>query len=78
MIVWDRRIMTHHRLVTTTDTGPQELNIPTIRATKEPHEELQIKTQDMELSLEDKADLKRVDWGHEKNAKTDKTAIGRE
>ncbi|RRT85985.1 hypothetical protein B296_00005582 [Ensete ventricosum] len=40
-----RRIVTHHRLVTTTDAGLQEQDVPTIGATREPYEELQIKTQ---------------------------------
>ncbi|RRT53833.1 hypothetical protein B296_00025860 [Ensete ventricosum] len=38
MIAWDHKIATHHRLITTIDVGPR----------------------DMELSLEDKADLKRA------------------
>ncbi|RZR93465.1 hypothetical protein BHM03_00021972 [Ensete ventricosum] len=44
MIAWDRRIMAHHRPVTTASAGPQEQNAPTIGAMREPHEELQIRT----------------------------------
>ncbi|RRT47148.1 hypothetical protein B296_00001142 [Ensete ventricosum] len=44
MIARDRRIVTHHRVVTTTDAGPQEQDAPTIGTTREPHEELQIRT----------------------------------
>ncbi|RWW78173.1 hypothetical protein BHE74_00013620 [Ensete ventricosum] len=39
------RIAIHHRLNTATDAGPQEHNAPTIGATREPYEELQIRTQ---------------------------------
>ncbi|RWW21535.1 hypothetical protein BHE74_00036051 [Ensete ventricosum] len=38
-------ITTHHHPVTTVDIGPQEQDMPTIGAMREPHEELQIKTQ---------------------------------
>ncbi|RWV95626.1 hypothetical protein GW17_00041733 [Ensete ventricosum] len=44
MIAWDHRIVTHHCPVTTADAGPQEQDAPTIGATREPCEELQIRT----------------------------------
>ncbi|RWW02021.1 hypothetical protein GW17_00034912 [Ensete ventricosum] len=44
MTAWDRRILTHHRPVTTTDAGLQEQDAPTIGAIREPREELQIRT----------------------------------
>ncbi|RWW58745.1 hypothetical protein BHE74_00034360 [Ensete ventricosum] len=44
IIAWDHGIATHHRPITTTDAEPQEQDTPTIRATRKPHEELQIKT----------------------------------
>ncbi|RWW42885.1 hypothetical protein BHE74_00051506 [Ensete ventricosum] len=44
MIAWDHRIVTHHRLVTTSNVGPQEQDAPTIGAMREPPKELQIRT----------------------------------
>ncbi|RWW76656.1 hypothetical protein BHE74_00015241 [Ensete ventricosum] len=45
MMVWDRSIATHYRPVTLIDTRPQEQDAPTIGAMREPHEELQSRTQ---------------------------------
>ncbi|RWW69617.1 hypothetical protein BHE74_00022776 [Ensete ventricosum] len=58
MIVWDRKIVTHHCPDTAADAGLQEHGAPSIGTTRKPHEELQIRTRS--LSLEDKADLKRT------------------
>ncbi|RZS09014.1 hypothetical protein BHM03_00040047 [Ensete ventricosum] len=67
MITWDRRIVMHHRLNTTTpdgeiqdNTGPSDHIAPTVDTIRKLQGELQIETQSSSLSLEDKADLKRV------------------
>ncbi|RWW48923.1 hypothetical protein BHE74_00044969 [Ensete ventricosum] len=43
-IAWDRRIATHQCLNTIADVGLQEHDAPITGATRELHEELQIKT----------------------------------
>ncbi|RZS10723.1 hypothetical protein BHM03_00041995 [Ensete ventricosum] len=64
----NKRIIMHHRPDTTTidgemqdNVGPLDHDTPTVDTTRKLQEELQTRTQSsLSLSLEDKADLKRV------------------
>ncbi|RWW56538.1 hypothetical protein BHE74_00036739 [Ensete ventricosum] len=60
MIAWDHRIVTHHRLVTTADAGHQEQDVPTIGPRGTLVRNCKSRPREMELNLENKADLKRA------------------
>ncbi|RZR91768.1 hypothetical protein BHM03_00019953 [Ensete ventricosum] len=60
MIACDHRIETHHCPVTTADARPQEQDAPTIGARGSLMRSCKSGPRDMELSLEDKTDLKRA------------------
>ncbi|RZS12507.1 hypothetical protein BHM03_00044023 [Ensete ventricosum] len=59
MIAWDHGNATHHRPVTTGDVGLQEQDVPTIGPRGTLMRNCISRPKDMELNLEDKADLKR-------------------